>query len=141
MSSTTVRKVVAAGAAYDLIVTAPLATPWTARWLSAALARLHEALALPGAPPALDPPLALLFANLLGTIVVLWSLVRLARPTALHGGADTAGRLLFASWMAYALAQGASGVLAGFLVLELGWAVAQAVVLSRTSWPARAVPA
>jgi hypothetical protein len=80
--------------------------------------------------------MTLLFASLMGSLVLVWSVLRLLRPTAELGLADTVARLLFASWMAVALANGATGMLVGFLVAELGWAAAQGRVvlpLRRTS--------
>lgn len=122
---TLARRVVLASALYDLVVTAPFATPWTARHALSFFDRLHHQLGLAGAPPVLDGPVALLFANLLGSIVVVWSIVRLAAPTARNGAADTAGRILFSSWMLFALTHEASPVLIGFLVPEVLWGVVQ----------------
>jgi hypothetical protein len=131
-------RIIRLSALYDLVVTAPFATPWSAALVEANLAHLHHSLHLTGAPPALDG-LAMLFANLLGSIVVVWSLVRLRSPTLEHGLADTAGRVLFSASMALALARGGSTVIASFLALELLWALAQGVPavvdLTRTPSP------
>lgn len=121
-------KVVFASALYDLLVTAPFATPWTATRSLDALTRVHHGLALSGSL-AFDGPMALLFVNLMGSIVVVWSVVRLQTPTARLGAADTVGRILFSSWFAFALAHDASRVLVGFLVLEVGWAIAQGLTV------------
>lgn len=126
-----VARVVSASALYDLVVTAPFATPWTAHATVGLLARAHHAFALEGAPPALDGPTSLLFASLMGSLVVVWSLVRLRAPTAFHGAADTLGRLLFASWMTVALARGASTILAPLLALEVAWGLAQGLAVAR----------
>ena len=88
-------------ALYDLIVTLPFATPWTARWLFAGLGALHEALGLPGPRPVLVDAIPVLFANLMGSLVVVWSITRLHAPTLSHGVADTAARGAFALWMAW----------------------------------------
>lgn len=138
MTDSTIRRVVFFSALYDLLVTWPFATPWTASWLSTQLAALHSQLALPGAVPSLDTPTALLFANLMGSIVTVWSVLRLLRPTAELGAADTAGRVLFSTWMVFALLHGASPVLVPLLVLEVAWGLVQgAVVLPRVWRPAR----
>lgn len=112
-------------ALYDLIVTAPFATPWTARWVLDALGALHDTLGLPGQRPALADPFAVLFANLMGSLVVLWSIVRLRAPTLDHGRSDTIARVLFSLWMAWALIAGASPLIGGFLAAELAWAAVQ----------------
>jgi hypothetical protein len=125
MTEKLVRRVVFASALYDLIVTWPFATPWTARWAMGPLADLHSSLGLAGVPSALGDPMTLLFANLMGSIVVVWSIVRLLTPTVRLGVADTAGRALFSAWMAFAIAHGASPLLAGFLALELAWGLVQ----------------
>lgn len=123
------RRIVFWSALYDLLVTWPFATPWTARWLGTRLAELHQQLAFAGAPPGLDTPIALLFANLMGSLVVVWSVLRLLRPSAELGAADVAGRALFSAWMTFALLNGASPVLVPFLVLEVAWGLAQAAVV------------
>jgi hypothetical protein len=118
-------RIVFASALYDLVVTAPFATPWTAQHSFAMLGRAHAALGLSGALPSVSDPFALLFANLMGSIVVVWSVVRMLSPTPRLGAADTAGRALFSFWMAFALVHGASSILVGFLVLEIAWGVVQ----------------
>jgi hypothetical protein len=112
-------------ALYDLIVTAPFATPWTARWALDGLGALHDALGLPGQRPAVADAITVLFANLMGSLVVLWSILRLRAPTLDHGRSDTIARGLFSLWMAWALIAGASPLIAGFLVAELTWGAVQ----------------
>lgn len=130
----TTHRVVFVSALYDLLVTWPFATPWSARALTDLLRSAHEGFQLPGASPSLLDPTALLFANLLGSIVVVWSVVRLARPTLALGLADTAGRALFATWMLYALTHGGSPVLVPFLVAEVLFGAAQLSLVTRASW-------
>ena len=117
-------RIVRASAAYDLVVTAPFATPWTLAWLHAGLQRV--AAALGAAPlPALDV-MHVLFANLLGIVVVTWALARLQAPAVALGRLDAAARLGFLLAQLGALAHGASAVVAGFSVFEFGFFVAQA---------------
>lgn len=133
----TVRRVVRASALYDLVVTAAFATPWTATLALGTVSDVHRGLGLDGVLPVVEDPFTMLFANLLGSIVVVWSVIRLLRPTALLGAGDTVGRLLFSAWFAWALIEGASPVLVGFLVLELGWGVVQGLTVwrpVRTQW-------
>jgi hypothetical protein len=114
--------IVRASAAYDLLLTAPFATPWTFalthRWLST----LNQALG--GAPLPPFEPLHTLFACLLGSSVVAWSLLRLAGPALRLGRADAGGRILYALWMGWALAHGDAPILWWYLVPELALAVA-----------------
>ena len=125
MTTDTVRRVVRASAFYDLIVTAGFATPWTAAVALGTVTDVHRGLGFDGALPVIEDPFTMLFANLLGSIVVVWAVVRLIRPTPFLGAGDTVGRLLFSTWFAWALVEGASPVLVGFLVLEVGWGLVQ----------------
>lgn len=124
-------RLVRASALYDLLVTAPFATPWSLAWLLRQLDALGQALGL--APLPVFPPEALLLGNLLGSVVCVWSVLRLARPSLLLGRHDAVARGLFALWMTWALYQGASPLLAAFLVVEIGFGIAQAWPVSPTS--------
>ncbi|GAB3967247.1 hypothetical protein [Plantactinospora veratri] len=77
-----------------------------------------------GTLPALDP-IQTLYANLMGSVVVVWALLRIVRPLPVHGLLDGVARTLFAMWQGYALAQGATRVLWLFLVVEVAFGVAQ----------------
>lgn len=125
MSTQEHSRVVYFSALYDLVVTAAFATPWSARWLSGIFTELHHAWGLSGSSPSLADPLALLFANLMGSIVVIWSLIRLRSPSFEFGAFDTLGRLLFSCWMGVALFNGASSILVHFLIPELLWGLVQ----------------
>ncbi|MFC8533471.1 hypothetical protein ACFUJY_05870 [Streptomyces sp. NPDC057249] len=114
---------VRASAWYDLVVTAGFATPWTYRLVHSALSRFGEAIGA-GGLPALDP-IETLYANLMGSVVVVWVLLRLVRPQPVHGLYDGLARTLFAVWQAYALAHGAPHWLWLFLVAEVTFGVVQ----------------
>ncbi|GGW20957.1 hypothetical protein GCM10018980_59860 [Streptomyces capoamus] len=116
-------RVVRASAWYDLVVTAGFATPWTYALVHGALSSLGEAWGL-GALPALDP-MQTLYANLMGSVVVVWALLRIAGPLPLHGLLDGVARTLFATWQAYALAHGVTRVLWLFFVVEAAFGAAQ----------------
>src|SRR4051812_2081016 len=99
-------RIVAAGAFYDLAVTLPFATPWSAAWTFRALSALPGALGLGGAPLPSSAPGQLLFVAFFGPVVGLWSLVRIVFRRPADGAADTIGRAFFAAWMTWALAAG-----------------------------------
>jgi hypothetical protein len=115
-------------ALYDLVVTAPFATPWSFELNRVQLSALNQALG-GMALPAFGP-VQTLFALLMGSIVLVWSVLRLRGPTVQFGRYDGVGRLLFSLWMAWAWAQGGLPVLALFLLPEIAWAVVQL-------WPVR----
>ncbi|MFG0419209.1 hypothetical protein ACF8MD_36815 [Pseudomonas sp. zjy_8] len=123
------RRLVRAGGWYDLLVTAAFVTPWSFMALHGLLQILHQGLGLPGALPPFEP-MHLLLANLMGSIVCVWSVLRIRDPQAVFGRYDGAGRVLFSTWQIYALVHGATPLIAIFLFFELAWAVAQL-------WPVR----
>ncbi|WGK91239.1 hypothetical protein [Pseudomonas migulae] len=123
-TSTQYRQVVRGSAWYDLIVTAAFVTPWSFTALHGLLAGLSQALDLPGELPAFEP-MHMLMANLLGSIVCVWSVLRIRDPQQVYGRYDAVGRFLFSTWLLYALLHGASSLLVIFLVFELAWGVVQ----------------
>lgn len=123
-SSQGYRKLVRASGIYDLLVTVAFATPWSFALLHQLLSQLHAALGLAGQIPGFAPE-QVMMANLMGSIVCVWAWLRIRDPQAQYGRYDGVGRLLFASWQAYALWSGATPLILVILLLELGWAVAQ----------------
>jgi hypothetical protein len=83
-------------------------------------------LGLSGQRPVLDSAIAILLANLMGSLVVIWSVIRLRAPTLAHGATDSLARGVFSLWMVWALITGASPLIAGFLVPEIVWGIVQA---------------
>ena len=73
---------------------------------------------LPGSFPAFDAP-HVLMANLLGSIVTVWAVLRIRDPQLQFGRYDAAARFLFAAWQIYAVVHGASVIILGFTVVEL----------------------
>lgn len=122
------RRIVRASALYDLVITAPFATPWSFELVRAQLSAVNQALG--GPPLAGFDTLQTLFALLMGSLVTVWSVLRLRTPEARLGRYDGAGRLLFSLWMAWAWSQGGLPVALLFLLPELAWGVLQA-------WPVR----
>ncbi|WP_397452779.1 hypothetical protein [Pseudomonas sp. NA-150] len=118
--------IVRASAWYDLLATAVFMTPWTATLCLQGFAVLSDALGLQRPVPALDVT-PMLFANLLGSVVVVWSLWRLRHPSRTVGHYDALARTLFAVWQLYAVANGASCLILGFTLLEVVFAVLQSL--------------
>ncbi|PUA95691.1 hypothetical protein C8C99_0492 [Acidovorax sp. 107] len=117
-------RIVRASGWYDLLVTWPFALPWTFAWLYAQLNLLAQTLALPGILHPLDAT-HMLLANLLGSVVVVWSVARIVAPTVLLGRLDGVARFLFAAWLIYAVAHGANAIVLGFAAFELVFGVLQ----------------
>jgi hypothetical protein len=121
--------IVRASAFYDLIVTAGFMTPWTASLVFKGFAALSGALALDRPAPTLEGA-AMLLANLLGSVVVVWSLWRIMHPSRTVGLYDALARILFAVWQLFAVAHGASFLILGFTLMEIGFAIAQTLPLT-----------
>jgi hypothetical protein len=120
------KRIIFWGAAYDILVTAAFATPWTAAPLLRFLSDLHGQLGLAGtALPAVDP-VSMIFINFSGTLVLMWGGLRLFRPTLLNGAIDSAGRLAVALWIFLAVQAGATTLSLALLLGELVWFTLQA---------------
>jgi hypothetical protein len=135
-TSTQYRRLVRGSAWYDLIVTAAFVTPWSFAALHGVLTGVSQALSLPGELPPFEP-MHMLMANLLGSIVCVWSVLRIRDPQQVYGRYDAVARFLFSAWQLYALAHGASSLLVIFLFFELAWGIAQVLPLRA---PLRASP-
>jgi hypothetical protein len=121
------RRIVQASAWYDLVVTIGFATPWTFAAIHATL--LIAAQGLPGTFPAFEPA-HVLMANLLGSIVTIWAILRIRDPQRQFGRYDAAGRFLFAAWQMYAVVHGASVLVLGFTLFEIGFGIIQSLPVS-----------
>jgi hypothetical protein len=85
---------------------------------------------LPGSFPAFDPS-HVLMANLLGSVFVIWAVLRLRDPQQQYGRYDAVGRFLFALWQVYAVVHGASVIILGFTLLELTFGLLQSLPVDR----------
>jgi len=119
-------RVVRASAWYDLVVTIGFATPWTFAAILAGLEELSGLLGITARFPTFEP-VHMLMANLLGSIVTVWAILRLRDTRVQYGRYDAAGRFLFATWQLYALVQGAHPIVWSFLVVEVAFGIAQAL--------------
>lgn len=117
-------RIVRASAWYDLAVTIGFATPWTFAAIHGGLNELIRLLGLPGSLPPFAPE-HMLMTNLLGSIVTVWAILRLRDTQLRYGRYDAAGRFLFATWQIYAVALGGHPIIIGFIVVELGFGIAQ----------------
>lgn len=119
----TFRKIVLGSAIYDLLVTAPFATPWSFAFAHTQLDSINQALGGTALPAF--TPFHVLFACLLGSVVLVWAALRISDPQERYGRFDGVARLLFSTWMAWALAVTAAPLLWLFVLPELAWGVAQ----------------
>jgi len=97
--------------------------------LHQALSALAQALGI-GSLPAFEPT-HLLMANLMGSVVCVWSVLRLRQTSVALGRYDAVARWLFAAWQAYALASGATLLLVPFLIAEIGFGLLQSLPVGR----------
>ena len=121
------RRLVRASAWYDLVVTAGFAMPWTFALIHAALTQI--AAGLPGTFPPFDAA-HMLMANLLGSVVTVWAILRIRDPQLQFGRYDAAARFLFAAWQIYAVMQGASVMILGFTMAELCFGILQSLPIT-----------
>jgi hypothetical protein len=132
LASTRYLTLVRTSAWYDLIATLPFATPWSFVWMYGGLTMVAQSMGLPGTLHPLDATHVLL-ANLLGSVVVVWSLARLLAPSVLLGRLDGVARLLFATWQIYAYLAGGSAIVLGFTVFELLFGALQLLPVERAT--------
>jgi magnesium-transporting ATPase (P-type) len=131
-TSTQYRQLVRGSAWYDLIVMAGFATPWSFAAVHGLLLSLSQAFNLPGELPPFEP-MHMLMANLLGSIVCVWAVLRIRDPQQVYGRYDAVGRFLFSAWQLYALLHGGSSLLVIFLIFELAWGVVQVLPVRESS--------
>jgi hypothetical protein len=125
MNPKTYRRIIRASAIYDIIVTLPFAIPVLAAWNLAQITGLHNSLGFGGSIPEFEP-LHIFFVNLMGTVVMTWSFLRVIRPDPLLGLLDGVGRFLFSTWMLYYLfVHSATAILWLFFVPEILWGIVQ----------------
>jgi len=118
MLDTNYRRLVRTSAIYDVISTAAFATPWT-------FAVTHQLLSSLSPLPPFEP-LHVLFANMLGSIVLVWSVLRIWNPKPIYGLFDSFGRGLFFTWQIYyLLAMDGAPIVWLFAVPELLFGIAQ----------------
>ena len=125
LSVSAFRRVVRASAIYDVLMIVPFTTPWTFLLMREHLNTLN--LALGGAPLPVFGPFHLLISSLLGSVVMVWSVLRMLDPQPRFGRYDAVARYLFSTWMAWALLVTGQPLLWLFLVPELAFGLAQSL--------------
>lgn len=121
------RRLVRASAIYDVLMTGAFATPWSLSLLREQLSTVNVRLG--GAPLPVFTPFHLLIGCLLGSVVLVWSVLRIVDPQPRFGRYDAAARYLFSLWMGWALLVTGEPVLWLFIVPELAWGLAQSLPL------------
>jgi len=130
LTETQFRKLYRASAWYDIFVTSAFATPWTIAILFSTLSQISIYFGLPGR--LIEPDIYhIFFGNLMGSLVVVWSVARLKLDMPILARFDSVGRFFFSSWMIYALMNGASYILFVLLVPEILLGIAQSLPVTR----------
>lgn len=122
-------RTVRASAAYDLAVTWIFALPWTFVWIYGLLQGIATSIGAPGEFTPLTPG-HVLMANLLGSVVIVWSLARWLAPSVLMGRLDALARTMFALCQIYALTQGVSTIILAFTLFEVFFGLLQMAKVS-----------
>jgi hypothetical protein len=123
LSLPTYLKVVRASAWYDLLLTVPFATPWTFALALAQFSAINQQLG--GTTLPAFGPFQVLFACLMGSVVLIWTVLRLTATSVTLGRFDGVGRFLFSLWMGWTLSATGAPLLWLFIVPEFAWGVAQ----------------
>ena len=137
LSKSSFRRIVRASGIYDVLATAPFATPWTFAVAHAQLSAVNQALG--GSALPAFAPFHILFACLLGSVVLVWSALRIADPQQRFGRYDGMARMLFTTWMIWALHATGEPILWLFIVPELAWGVIQWWPVRQPARPVREV--
>ena len=124
------KSIVKASAWYDLLVILPFTTPWTLDILYSILKHLHDYWQFSGELHSLNAT-HYLFANLLGAVVLVWSLLRLLQPGIVPGRLDAVARCLFCLWQIYAWQHGVSTLILFFTFFEFSFGIAQSLPVRR----------
>ena len=121
----TYRKIVRASAIYDWIVTAPFAFPILVGYQLSTLTAIHNYFGFGGNIPDFEP-MHLFFINLMGSVVLVWSTLRIHKGEPLFGFYDGIARVLFSTWMLfYLFFANVTHLLILFVIPESIWGIVQ----------------
>ena len=118
------KKVFMASSWYDLVLSVPFALPFSFNLTWGYVLTPLTAVLGYGELEQLGPH-GIMFANLYGSIVLLWALLRLYLADVRLALVDGVGRLLFAIAMINALLHGATPLLWFFLIPEIAFGILQ----------------
>lgn len=112
-------------AIYDVVMTFGFAFPVLVVWNIGLFADVHVQYAFSGSIPEFLP-IHLFFVNLLGSLVLVWSGIRIYRPCVMFGLYDSFARFLFSfNMLYYLLIHDVTGILWVMFVPELTWGIIQ----------------
>lgn len=110
---------------YDIIIMIPFAIPGVVAWTMHQISNFHNSLMLSGTVPEFSS-MHLLFINIMATITIVWSVLRIVNPIPLYGIYDTVTRIFIAAIMlVYLLQYNVSEIMWLFFIVEITWAVLQ----------------
>ncbi|HMQ58437.1 MAG TPA: hypothetical protein PKE65_07805 [Rhizobiaceae bacterium] len=118
------RRLLHAGALYDLVVVGPLALPVVALWHLEVLFHINSMLGFTGAFPEFAP-IHLVFVNLFGMVIIVWAAMRFLAPAPVLARGDMLLRLGVSAILAwYAADPAVHRIVLIFLTLEIAWGLA-----------------
>ena len=118
-------KVVRVSAIYDVLMTFPFAFPVLAAWSINLLTEMHTQYSFSGSIP-IFLPMHLFFVNLMGSVVLVWSAIRIYTAEPILGLYDSFARFLFSfAMLFYLLGHDATGILWVMFIPELAWGLVQ----------------
>ena len=125
MKKSTYLNVVRYSAIYDVVMTFGFAFPVLVVWNIGFFADIHSKYAFSGSIPEFLP-MHLFFVNLLGSIVLVWSAIRIYKPVAILGLYDSFARFLFSfNMLYYFLIHDVTGILFVMFIPEMTWGLIQ----------------
>jgi len=125
MNKSTYRKIVRTSAIYDVVMTFAFAFPVLVIWNLSLLSDINTQFAFSGSIPEFQP-LHLFFVNLMGSVVLVWSAIRIYKPEPILGLYDSFARFLFSfNMLYYLLMHDVTGLLWVMFIPELTWGLVQ----------------
>ncbi|RKF17915.1 hypothetical protein DBZ36_11745 [Alginatibacterium sediminis] len=125
MKKSTYLNVVKYSAIYDVVMTFAFAFPVLVVWNIDLFSSLHVQYGFSGSVPEFQA-LHLFFVNLMGSVVLVWSAIRLYKPQAIFGLYDSFARFMFSfNMLYYLLIHNVTSILWVLFVPELAWGLLQ----------------
>ncbi len=125
MKKLTYRKIVKMSAIYDVVMTFPFVFPVVALWHINLITDIHRQYAFGGTVDEFLP-LHLFFVNLMASVVLIWSAIRIYKPAPILGLYDSFARFLFSfNMLYYLLIHDVTSILWVMFIPELTWGLIQ----------------